>query len=144
VAGLGLDFYLSTQAAAEGWFGIVEIVPGAGSFALLDGSQLLRSPVFRIRFANQAARLRYRFPATQPVGTGAEVAPDPVDGSILVTPDPRPLTRLGDGVLLRADDTATPAVSEAIRLPHHGVPALSKQGGQWFSDVHLSNLPPLT
>jgi hypothetical protein len=144
IPALGQDFYMSSQASAEGWFGFIEIYPGAGDFALLDGAQSLRTPTFHLRFANRAARLRYRFPAVQPLGAGAQVAADLADGRILVTPDPLPLTRIGDGVLLRADDLGTPAVPEAIRLPHHTAPALSKQGGQWFSDIHLSNLPPLT
>lgn len=141
--GLGFDFYLSDQAVIENWFGVVEIGAGVGAFALLDGAQQLRSPRYQIRFLNQAARLRYRFPRTQAIGAGAQVVADPANDSILVTPEPLPITRVGTGVRLRADDPSTVMVSEAILLPHPGARDVSKQGGQWFSEMHLSNFPPL-
>jgi len=50
--GLGYDFYLSQQALSEKWFGVIEIHPGLGNFALLDGSNRLRSPSFKLRFLN--------------------------------------------------------------------------------------------
>lgn len=141
---LGFDFYLSQQALSEKWFGVVEIHPGLGNFALLDASGQLRSPSFELRFLNQAPRWRYLFPNTQPVGTGAEVAPDPADDRILVSLANRPLTRAGNGVRLRADDTTTLAVSEQILLPQPGAKGVKKLNNQWFSDVHLSNYPMLS
>jgi hypothetical protein len=139
--GLGFDFYLSTHGVAEAWFGVIDIHPGAGNFALLDGGNQLRSPRFELRFLNQASRWRYRFPRTQPIGVGAEVIVDPIDDSVLVTPSPRPLTRVGNGVRLRADDPATSAVSEQVLLPQPDARVLRKQDSQWFSEVHLSNFP---
>ena len=142
--GLSLDFYLSDRGVSEGWFGVIEIGLGAGAHALLDGTGQLRSPRFQLRFLNQASRWRYRFPATQPIGVGAEVAVDPLDDSVLVTPGPRPLTHVGGGVRLRADDTATTGVSERILLPQPDARVVRKQNNQWFSDVHLANLPSLS
>lgn len=139
--GLGFELYLSNEGVVGNWFGVIEIEPGAGSFALLDGGDQLRSPRFDLRFLNQASRWRYLFPRTQPVGAGAEVVVDSLDDSILVTPDPRPLTRAGDGVRLRADDATTTAVSEQILLPRPDARVVRKQNDQWFSDVHLSNFP---
>jgi len=53
----------------------------------------------------------------QIVGTGAEVAPEAGDGSILVTGSPRPLTQFGFGSRLQTDDPATTTVSEEVLLP---------------------------
>lgn len=143
VAGHSEDFYLSAEAAADGWLGVIEIDSGTGAFALLDGTGALRSPVFDLRFVNLPARLRYRFAKSQPVGAGAEVAPDPGNASILVSTSLHRLTRRGYGALLRADDSATSAVVERILLPHPTTPALRKEAGEWAADIHLSNLPPL-
>ncbi len=142
--GLGFDFYLSNRGVSENWFGVIEIGPGAGAHALLDGGGQLRSPRFQLRFLNQASRWRYLFPATQPIGVGAEVAVDPLDDSVLVTPGPRPLTHVGGGVRLRADDTTTIGVFERILLPQPDARVVRKQNNQWFSDVHLANFPSLS
>lgn len=142
--GLGFEFYLSDEAAREGWFAVIEVFAGSGAFALLDGAGQLRSPEYSLRFLNNASRWRYRFPKSQAVGAGAEVAADPSDDRILVTPVPRPLTRIGSGPRLRADDPSTGSVSEQILLPRPKARFLSKQNNQWFSEIHLSNYPKLS
>ncbi|MDQ2088749.1 hypothetical protein [Marimonas arenosa] len=141
---LGLDFYLDAAAFSARWLGVIEIGPGVGDFALLDNTGLIRSPRYELRFANAAARLRYRFAAPQPVGAGAEVVADTTDANILLGTDMRALTRIGAGTLLRQDDPATAGIDERIFLARADPSGLSKEAGEWFADVHLSNLPPFS
>jgi hypothetical protein len=138
---LGFDLYLGAAAVRGGWLGVIEILPGAGDMALLDGDGALRSPRFSLRFLNRASRWRYRFPSAQALGDGAEVAPEAGDARTLVTDRPRPITRYGDGVRLQADDPLTPEVSEQVRLPLPEVQRIRHQSAQWYSDIYLSNLP---
>ncbi len=141
VPSLGFDLYLDPQAVREAWLGVIEISPGTGNMALLDNAGALRSPLYTIRFLNRATRWRYVFPADQPVGTGAEVAPEGASNSILVTDRPRPLTRFGAGVRLQADVSGTPEVSEEVRLPEPETRRIRRQNAQWYSEIHTPNLP---
>lgn len=135
------EVYLAPAAQTGGWFGAIEIGLGSGSFALLAADGTLRSPTYTLRFLNRATRWRYLFPAAQPVGPGAEVAVEAGDARTLVTAVPRPLTRFGTGVRLQADDPATSAVSEEIFLPEPETTRIRRQNAQWYSEIHLSNLP---
>lgn len=140
VAGLGFELYLDPDAVRGGWFGVIEIGPGAGGLALLDGGGALRSPRYRLRFLNRATRWRYIFQSAQALGTGAEVAAEGGDLRTLVTADTRPLTRFGTGVRLRADVPATPG-SEEVLLPEPETRSIRRQNQQWFSEIHTNNLP---
>jgi hypothetical protein len=144
VAGQGLDFYLSAEASAKGWFGVIEVTPGQGPLALLSNLGALLSPRYDLRFLNILARRRYRFPESQPVGTGAEVAPDGADARALVTAAARPVSRHGGGLVLRANDPNTAGIDETVLLPHTTAPRLSRENGEWFSTTSHSNFPPLT
>jgi hypothetical protein len=131
VAGLGEDIYLDDQALREAWLGVIEIVPGSGGLALLDGTGALRSPRFTLRFPNRPTRWRYIFPDPQTTGSGAEVAVEGSDPRVLVTAAPRPLTRYGSGVRLQDD--------LLVLLPEPGVERIRRQADQWFSEIHTSN-----
>lgn len=141
VAGQGLSIYLASAVRTGGWFGVIDIGPGNGDFALFNPDGTLRSPLYTLRFLNRATRWRYIFPSAQPVGLGAEVAPEAGDNRILVTADPRPLTRFGTGARLQADVAATPTVSEEVLLPEPEINRIRRQNAQWYSEIHLSNLP---
>ena len=139
---LGFEFYLDATAVRDRWFGVIAIGLGSDNFALLDSSGNLRSPRYRLRFLNRASRWRYRFPADQAIGTGADVAPEvPENQQVLVTAQPRPLTRYGPGIRLQADDAGTADVSEEVLLPEPDVRRIQRQNAQWYSDIYLSNLP---
>ena len=139
---LGVEFYLDAAAVRDRWFGVVHIGLGSGEFALLDGNNHVRSPRYRLRFLNRASRWRYRFPADQAIGAGADVAPEvPENQHVLVTAQPRPLTRYGPGIRLQADDTGTADVSEEVLLPEPDIRRIQRQNAQWYSDIYLSNLP---
>ena len=144
VPGQGLDFYLSAEALAKGWFGVIEVTPGQGAFALVNNLGTLLSPRYDLRFANILARRRYRFADPQAVGAGAEVAPDLADPRVLVTAAARPVSRFGRGLVLRANDPTTAGIDETLLLPHGTASRLSKENGEWFSTTSLSNYPPLT
>jgi hypothetical protein len=131
--------YLAAGARSESWFGVIDIGVGAGDFALLNADGTLRSPRYVLRFLNRATRWRYIFPSAQTVGAGGEVAPQPGNSSILVTPAPRPLTRFGSGSRLQADDAATPAVSEEILLPAPEAKSIRRENAEWFSETHVPN-----
>jgi hypothetical protein len=133
-------YYLSSQAIMENWFGVIEIGIGAADYALFNPDGTLRAPRFTVRFLNRATRWRYIFPAAQMAGTGADVALQTGSNSILVTPDPRPLTRFGAGAQLQADNPATPAVSEQILLPAPEVNLIRRDGAQWFSETYVPNI----
>ena len=141
VSNLGFDFYLDPEAVGQNWFGVIEIAAGSGDMSLLDGSGALRSPRFTLRFLNRATRWRYIFPDGQATGTGAEVVAEggPPD-RILVTAEPRPLTRFGAGVRLQADDPNTQEASEEVLLPKPEANRIQRLDEQWFSEVHMSNL----
>lgn len=141
VPGRGLSVYLAPNARTGGWFGAIDISLGSGALALLNLDGTLRSPLYTLRFLNRATRWRYIFPAAQPVGSGADVAPEAGDSRILVTAGPRPLTRFGTGARLQADVTATPTVSEEVLLPEPEIHRIRRQNAQWYSEIHLSNLP---
>ena len=132
VAALGADLYVDDQAVRQGWLGVIEIGPGSGDLALLDGTGALRSPRYTLRFLNRPTRWRYVFPDPQPAGTGAEVAVEGSDPRILVTAAPRPLTRHGSGVRLQDD-------LQLVLLPEPGVERIRRQADQWFSEIHTSN-----
>ena len=132
--------YLAPAAASEGWFGVIEIGLGTGDFALLNADGTLRSPRYALRFLNRATRWRYIFPSAQAVGTGADVAADPADSRVLVTPAPRPLTRFGSGSRLQADSAATSSVNEEILLPAPGVNQIRRESVEWFSETHVPNI----
>jgi hypothetical protein len=139
---LSLELYLDNTAVRDRWLGVIELSLGSGDDALLDTEGQLRSPRYRLQFLNRASRWRYHFPAAQAVGPGADVVPAAPDTpDILVTPQPRPLTRLGPGMPLQADNPNTPLVSEQVLLPEPGVQRLRHQHDQWYSDVYLANLP---
>ncbi len=140
VPGLGGELYLDPAAVRGGWLGVIEIGPGAGGLALLDGGGALRSPRYTLRFLNRATRWRYIFPAAQALGAGAEVATEGGDPRILVTADTRPLTRFGTGVRLRADLPAT-SRSEEVLLPEPETRSIRRQNQQWFSEIQTNNLP---
>jgi hypothetical protein len=135
------DFYLDHTALEQGWFGVIEIGAGNGSFALLDGGGELRNPTYSINFLSRPTRWRYIFPDNQPIGSGAEVVQEDSEGRILVTGEPRPLTRFGGGLFLQTDLPSTPDVSEEVVLPKPKVNRIRHQDSQWFSEIHLSNLP---
>jgi hypothetical protein len=135
-----LPCFLSPRAIIENWFGVIEIGIGTGNFALLNNDGTLRTPRYVARFLNRATRWRYIFPAAQKVGTGADVAVDSGNNSILVTPDPRPLTRFGAGSRLQADSPATPAVNEEIFLPAPEVKRIRHENAEWFSETHVPNI----
>ncbi len=141
VPGRGFSIYLAPVARTGGWFGVIDIGSGDGDFALFNLDGTLRSPRYALRFLNRATRWRYIFPAAQPVGLGAEVAPEAGDGRILITAAPRPLTRFGTGARLQADVAATPTVSEEVLLPEPEINRIRRQNAQWYSEIHLSNLP---
>ena len=141
VSALGRDFYLDNTALREHWLGVIEIARGSGNFALLDGIDKPRGPRFQLRFRNRATRWRYYLPAIQAVGAGAEVAPEGGDARVLITPAPRPMTQNGTGVRLQNDDLSTPTVSEQVLLPEPEVNRIRRADAQWFSEIHLSNLP---
>ncbi|MEM9598646.1 MAG: hypothetical protein AAGD06_30550 [Acidobacteriota bacterium] len=141
IPGVGGDLYLDPEARRRGSFGVVDIEPGGGDLALLDGGGALRSPRYVLRFMNRSTRRRYVFPEPQAVGPGAEVTQEGGDGRILVTPEPRPLTRFGPGTLLQADDAGTPDISEAVHLPEPEAQRIRRQNAQWFSEIHMLNLP---
>lgn len=131
VAGLGSDIYLDDQAIRQAWLGVIEIGPGTGGLALLDGDGALRSPGYTLRFLNRPTRWRYIFPDPQTAGVGSEVATEGGDTRVLVTAEPRPLTRYGSGVRLQEDTL--------ILLPVPGVERIRRQADQWFSETHISN-----
>lgn len=136
VAALGDELYVDEQAVRAGWTGVLEIGPGSGELALLDGGGALRSPRLTLRFLSRPTRWRYIFPDPQPLGSGAEVALEAADGRVLVTPAPRPLTRYGGGVRLQDD--------VLVLLPEPGAERIRRQGDQWFSEIHTSNLTVTT
>jgi hypothetical protein len=140
VPGLGGAIYLAPAARTQGWFGVIDIGPGTGGFALLNVNGTLRAPRYALRFLNRSTRWRYIFPAAQTVGTGAEVAPEAGSDRILVTAAPRPLTLFGAGSRLQADDASTPAVSEEVLLPAPEANRIRRQNAEWFSEIHVSNL----
>jgi hypothetical protein len=141
VASLGFALYLDSAASSQGWFGVIEIAAGSGALALLDSAGTLRSPRYTLRFLNRSTRWRYIFPSAQLVGAGAEVAPEGSDNRILITALPRPLTRFGTGIRLQADVAGTPAVSEEVLLPEPEANRIRRQNTQWYSEIHVSNLP---
>jgi hypothetical protein len=134
-----LSCYLAPAAKTANWFGVIDIGSGTGDFALLNANGTLRAPRYVLRFLNRATRWRYIFPSAQQVGTGGEVAPDPADNRILVTPAPRPLTRFGIGSRLQADSAATPTVSEEILLPAPEVKQVRRENAEWFSETYVPN-----
>ncbi len=140
VTGFDFNLYLDAEAVREGWFGVIDVEPGDGEFALLDVAHILRSPAYTLRFLNRATRWRYFFQAPQPVGSGAEVAPEGSDNRILATPLPRPLTCFGTGLRLQADDLGTSGVSEEVLLPEPETNRIRRQDAQWWSEIHVSNL----
>jgi len=140
VPGIGGPVYLAPAARTEGWFGVIDIGLGTADFALLNGDGTLRTPRYALRFLNRSTRWRYIFPAAQAVGTGAEVAPEAGSDRILVTAAPRPLTHIGVGSRLQADDAATPTVSEEVLLPAPEANRIRRQNAEWFSEIHVSNL----
>lgn len=135
-----LQCFLSREAAAGNWFGVIEIGRGSSDFALFNADGTLRTPRYVLRFLNRATRWRYIFPSAQQAGAGAEVAIEAGDNRILVTPTPRPLTRFGVGSRLQADSSATPNVSEEILLPAPDVNSIRRQNAEWFSETHVPNL----
>lgn len=141
VTAQGYAFYLDRQAEYEGWFGVIEIGNGSGNHSLLDGGNVLRSPLYNIRFLNRTSRWRYIFPHDQAVGSGAEVAPEDSDNRILITDEPRPLTLFGQGALLQTDLPGPPSISEEVILPRPETNRIRYQNAQWFSEIHMSNLP---
>ena len=141
ITGLDSEFYLHGQARRENWFGVIEIGLGRGEFALLDPAGGLRSPKYTLRFLNRATRWRYVFPRPQRVGTGADVTPENGDGRVLTTADPRPLTRFGTGLRLQTDDPGTLGTSEEVVLPEPETHRIHHRNAQWWSEIHLSNLP---
>jgi hypothetical protein len=140
IAGRGFPLYFAPDAGTRGAFGVIEIGRGSGEFALLAADGTLRSPRYVLRFLNRATRWRYIFPAAQAVGTGADVAPEAGNASVLVTAAPRPLTRFGGGSRLQADSAATPAVSEEILLPAPEVNRIRRESAGWYSEAHVANL----
>lgn len=138
---LNYDFYFDGKALSQNWFAVIEIGLGSGSFALLDSSGNVANPGYTLNFLNRATRWRYIFPAAQTIGTGAQVVQEDSTGQVLVTSVPLPLTRFGTGIPLQADVAATPSVSEEVLLPEPRVNRIRYQAEQWFSEIHLSNLP---
>ncbi len=140
VPGAGGDVYLSPQALAESWLGVIDIGLSSGDFALFNGDGTLHDVRYALRFLNRATRWRYLFPLAQAVGTGAEVALEAGSDRRLVTAAPRLLTRFGSGVRLQADDAATNTVSEEILLPRPEPNRIRRENAEWFSETHLPNL----
>jgi hypothetical protein len=140
VPGRGFSIYLAPEARTANWFGVIDVGRGAGEFALFNPDGTLRAPRYALRFLNRATRWRYIFPSAQPVGAGADVAPEAGNSRILVTAAPRPLTRFGAGSRLQADSPATPAVSEEILLPAPEVNRIRRQNAEWYSETHVPNL----
>jgi len=132
--------FLSPRAITENWFGVIEIGRGTTDFALFNNDGTLRSPRYVVRFLNRATRWRYIFPSAQQVGAGADVAVEPGNNRILVTPAPRPLTRFGVGSRLQADSAASPTVSEEILLPAPEANRIRRQNAEWFSETHVPNV----
>lgn len=142
VPDLGFEFYLDAAAMRDRWLGVIEIGLGIGNLALLDNNNNLRSPTYTLRFLNRATRWRYQFPASQIIGTIADVIPEVIGNNrILVTALPRSLTRFGTGIRLQADDGTTPTVSEEVLLPEPEPNRIRRQNAQWYSEIYLSNLP---
>jgi hypothetical protein len=139
VPGLGSPIYLAPRARSDRWFGVVEIARGTADYALFNADGTLRAPRYALRFLNRATRWRYIFPAAQPVGAGADVAPEAGDSRILVTGAPLSLTRFGGGSRLQADSPATSAVSEEVLLPAPDVERIRRQNAEWFSETHVPN-----
>lgn len=135
-----LPFFLSPRAITGNWFGVIEIGLGTSDFALFNNDGTLRVSRYVLRFLNRATRWRYIFPAAQAVGAGADVAVQAGDNHVLVTPDPRPLTRFGAGSRLQADSPATPAVNEEILLPAPEVNCIRRENAEWFSETHVPNV----
>lgn len=139
---LGFEFYLDGTAVRDRWLGVITIGLGSGEFALLDDSGQVRSPRYRLRFLNRASRWRYRFPNDQTLPAGADIALEsPDNNQVWVTAQPRPLTRYGTGLLLRADNPDTDDVSEEMFLPQPSINRIQRQEAQWYSDIYLANLP---
>jgi hypothetical protein len=138
---LNYDFYLDGKALSQNWFAVIEMGVGSGSFALLDNTGNVANPGYTLNFLNRATRRRYIFPAPQTIGTGAQVVQEDSTGQVLVTSTPLPLTLFGTGIPLQADSAATPSVSEEVLLPEPRVNRIRYQAEQWFSEIHLSNLP---
>ena len=134
------DAAVAPNASASDQFGVIEITPSSGDFALLNPDGTLRTPRYVLRFLNRATRWRYIFPSPQAVGTGAEVAPEAGNNHILVTAAPRPLTRFGAGTRLQADNAATTTVSEEVLLPAPETHRVRRQNAEWYSETHLPNL----
>ena len=143
-AGFPAALYIDSLAFAEQWLGVIEIGLGSGDLALFTNTGALRSPQYTLRFLNRATWWRYIFPQSQTVGTGAEVSPEDAAGRILLSDASHLLTRYGTGLRLRADDIATPGASEEVLLPEPDITRIRKQNSQWFSEIQMSNYPPLT
>ncbi len=131
--------FLSPQAIAGNWFGVIEIGHGTRDFALFNSDGTLRTPRYALRFLNRATRWRNIFPAAQAVGAGAEVAVEGGNNRVLVTPALRTLTRFGSGSRLQADSPATANVSEEILLPAPEVNSIRRQNAEWFSETQVPN-----
>lgn len=140
VPGRGFDAYLLPSGQAKRPFGVIDIVSGSGDFALFNPNGTLRSPRYVLRFLNRATRWRYIFPADQAVGGGADVAPEAGNPRVLVSAQPRPLTRFGMGSRLQADAAATSAVSEEILLPAPEANRVRLESTGWYSETHAANL----
>lgn len=140
VPGRSLPIYVAPIARTSGWFGVIDIGLGAGDFSLFNANGTLRAPRYTLRFLNRATRWRYIFPSAQPVGAGADVAPEAGDNRVLVTAAPRPLTRFGAGSRLQADVAATPTVSEEIVLPAPETNRIRRESAEWYSETYLPNL----
>ena len=141
ISNLNYSFYCDPHALKENWFALIEIGAGSGDFALQDGSMQLRNPTYTINFLNRSTRWRYVFPHAQALGVGALVSQEDSEGRIHVTENPLPLTRFGRGIPLQIDSTSPPSVSEEVLLPEPGVNRIRYQSQQWYSEIHLSNLP---
>lgn len=135
------DFYFDGKALSQNWFAVIEIGVGSGSFALLNSNGEVANPACTLNFLNRATRWRYIFPAAQTIGSGAQVVHEDSTGQVLVTSAPLPLTRFGTGIPLQTDLAATPSISEEVLLPEPRVNRIRYQAEQWFSEIHLSNLP---
>lgn len=132
--------YISSEATAGGWFGVVEIGAGSGDFAIFNADGTLRAPQYVLRFLNRSTFWRYIFPAVQAVGSGATVAPEGTDGRNLVSTAVHPLTRFGAGALLQADNPATATVSEEVPLPAPDINLVRRQNAQWYSEINVPNI----
>jgi hypothetical protein len=134
------SFYLSPSAVSASWLGVIEIELGAGDLALLDGTGAMRSPRFRIRFLNRPTRWRYVFPASQELGAVTDVVAEDAESRLLVTPDPIPLTAAGPPVRLQGSGPPGPPADEVL-LPVPDALLVRREGGQWYSEIHVPNLP---